>query len=275
VKPVPWRLSVSEWVLGERTLAQAIEAAAAAGLNGIEITARSSLDLAAARRALDAAGIAVSGISPGYSPDRDFADEGVTVRARAVAHLRRCVDMARELAAPVVVVVPSDRAQTAGAHERRGGLERAADAIRDGMSDLGADGPVIAIEPLNRYETHLVRTVAEAAELRERIGHPAAGIMADTFHMNIEEDTVTAALAGHGDKLVHVDLADNQRREPGSGHVDFVAFLGALSELGYQGWLNMECLPADVHALRRGRRYLEGITRILPDLTTQRLPSDV
>jgi sugar phosphate isomerase/epimerase len=250
---------VSEWVLGTTEVVQAIDAAAAAGLSGIELTARSTFDLAAARHTLDACGLSVSGISPGYSLDRDFGHESSTMRARAVAHLRRCIDLACEFAAPVVVVVPSDRAEPASPEARRSALLRAADAIRSAVADLEGDGPRIAIEPLNRYETYLVRTLAEADELRELIGLSSVGIMADTFHMNIEEDNTAGSLARYGHQLVHVDIADNQRREPGSGQFDFTSFLDELSGLGYSGWLNMECVPADSNVLKAGRRHIETI----------------
>jgi D-psicose/D-tagatose/L-ribulose 3-epimerase len=255
----PWRLSVSEWVLGTTEISRAIEAAAAAGLNGIELTARSTFDLAAARHMLDDCGLSVSGISPGYSLDRDFGHESPTKRARAVTHLRRCIDLACELSAPVVVVVPSDSAEPVSPAARPSALMRAADAIRSAVADLASDGPRIAIEPLNRYETYLVRTLAEADELRGLIGLPSVGIMADTFHLNIEEDNTTAALASYGHRLVHVDIADNQRREPGSGQFDFGSFLDALSGVGYSGWLNMECVPADSKLLKAGKRHIETI----------------
>lgn len=84
--------------------------------------------------------------------------------------------------------------------------------------------------------------------------------MADTFHMNIEEDDAVEALGTLADQVVHVDLADNQRRHPGSGHIDFPSIFAVLHRAGYQGWLNLECLPADHHALTAARRYIEDVT---------------
>ena len=80
----------------------------------------------------------------------------------------------------------------------------------------------MAIEPLNLYETHLVRTLADAEELRAAVDHPAAGLLADVFHMNIEERSMAAALCRRTPThLVHVHLADSNRAEPGAGHIDF------------------------------------------------------
>ena len=203
-----WKYSVSEWVLNEPTTERAIECAAAAGLDAIELTASASFDPVAARRLVDALGLQVSGISPGVSADRDFAAASATQRRAAIAHLRHCIEM--------------------------------------------------ALEPLNRYETYLVHTLADADDLRRRIDHPCVGLMADTFHMNIEEDNVQRVLDQYGKHLVHIDLADNQRREPGSGDFDFKAFLSHLAAVGYEGWLNLECMPADRRAIQEGRRHVEA-----------------
>ena len=253
-----WKYSVSEWVLNEPTTERAIECAAAAGLDAIELTASASFDPAAARRLVDALGLQVSGISPGVSADRDFAAASATQRRAAIAHLRHCIEMAQELSASIVVVVPSDRTKSASPGERGEAIERAAEAIREAVRDLGEGGPRVALEPLNRYETYLVHTLADADDLRRRIDHPCVGLMADTFHMNIEEDNVQRVLDQYGKHLVHIDLADNQRREPGSGDFDFKAFLSHLAAVGYEGWLNLECMPADRRAIQEGRRHVEA-----------------
>jgi sugar phosphate isomerase/epimerase len=117
---------------------------------------------------------------------------------------------------------------------------------------------VIALEALNRYETHLLRTLDDAERLRRLIDAPSVQLMADVFHMNIEEDSIPAALRAHAQHIVHVHLADSQRREPGSGHLDFDAVFEALADNGYTGALAMEFLPAPDAAIVAGREWVEA-----------------
>jgi sugar phosphate isomerase/epimerase len=123
---------------------------------------------------------------------------------------------------------------------------------------MATDGVEIALEALNRYETHLLRTLADADQLRRLIDSPNVRLMADVFHMNIEEDSIAASVRAHAAQIVHVHLADSQRREPGSGHLDFAAVFEALADNGYTGALAMEFLPATDVAIRAGREWVEA-----------------
>jgi sugar phosphate isomerase/epimerase len=111
-----------------------------------------------------------------------------------------------------------------------------------------AEGVVIALEPLNRYEDHMINTLGQAKALCTQIGSPAFGIAADTYHMNIEEADPLQALVDAGPWIRHIQLSDSNRLEPGSGHIDWAATLRAISSIGYTGELAYECRlsgPAD------------------------------
>jgi sugar phosphate isomerase/epimerase len=103
------------------------------------------------------------------------------------------------------------------------------------------EGVVIALEPLNRYEDHMINTLAQAQALCTRIDSPALGIAADTYHMNIEEADPPHALAAAGPWIRHIQVSDSNRLEPGSGHIDWVATLQAIASIGYSGELAYEC----------------------------------
>jgi sugar phosphate isomerase/epimerase len=106
------------------------------------------------------------------------------------------------------------------------------------------------------------RTLADADQLRRMIDSPNVQLMADVFHMNIEEDSIATALREHAEHIVHVHLADSQRREPGSGHLDFDAVFEALADNDYGGTLAMEFLPATEAALRAGREWVERLQNV-------------
>ena len=123
-----------------------------------------------------------------------------------------------------------------------------------------AEGVVIALEPLNRYENHMINTLEQARVLCETIGSPHLGIAADTYHMNIEEADPLKAFLDSAAWLRHVQLSDSNRLEPGAGHLDWTATLQAIWAAGYAGELAYECrlsgdvddvLPTSVHRIRQ------------------------
>lgn len=101
----------------------------------------------------------------------------------------------------------------------------------------------LALEPLNRYESRLVNTVAEGLTVVERVGADNLGLLVDTFHANIEEPRIGEAYQAAGDRLFHVHLADSNRFVPGYGHLAFAEVWEALERIDYQGVLVLEPYP--------------------------------
>jgi sugar phosphate isomerase/epimerase len=103
----------------------------------------------------------------------------------------------------------------------------------------------LAIEPLNRYETDILNTCEQTLAFTERIGSNALGVLLDTFHVNIEEPSLTGCFeqALNRGRLCHVHLGDSNRLPPGKGHLDFEAIVGVLRESGYRRYLSAELLP--------------------------------
>jgi sugar phosphate isomerase/epimerase len=101
----------------------------------------------------------------------------------------------------------------------------------------------ILLEPLNRYETNLVNTLEEGATIIEQVGSSRLRLLADLFHMNIEEESIWRAFRRTGPQLGYVHFVDSNRRAAGLGHLDFSEFQSVLSEIGYEGFLSAEALP--------------------------------
>ncbi|GMV79649.1 MAG: xylose isomerase [Planctomycetota bacterium] len=97
------------------------------------------------------------------------------------------------------------------------------------------------LEPLNRYEQHLLRKQADGVEICKRCAHPNVAIISDFFHMHIEEENSPQAIRDAGAYVKHVHLADNTRKEPGTGDIDFVAGFKALLDIGFTGYMAYEC----------------------------------
>ena len=106
-------------------------------------------------------------------------------------------------------------------------------------ASVGVD---VALEPWNRYETYFLNRLEQAIELWRAVGLVNGGVMADTFHMNIEEASIPDALLASRGLLRHVHLADSNRAVAGRGHTDFRAILRALLDIDYTGYLSFEVM---------------------------------
>ena len=110
------------------------------------------------------------------------------------------------------------------------------------LADAGHKaGCLLLVEPLNRYETHLLRSLNDAVKVVRRVNRKGIAIMADLFHMNIEEDNLPEAIRAAGKLIRHVHLADSQRLQPGTGHTNFRAAFKALQEAGFKDYMALEC----------------------------------
>jgi sugar phosphate isomerase/epimerase len=134
------------------------------------------------------------------------------------------------------------------------------DALGTLAAHAASEGVVLALEPLNRYEDHMVNTLEQAVDLCQTIGSSALGVAADTYHMNIEETDPCAALLSARPWLRHVQVSDSNRLEPGAGHVPWDALLATLGAVGHHEELAYECrlsgpaedvLPRSTELLRR------------------------
>lgn len=116
--------------------------------------------------------------------------------------------------------------------------------LLEGLGLLGTvaekAGSLLYFEPLNRYEDHMVNTLAQACEYCEAVGVNSVKVLGDFYHMNIEEANPAASLEASRRHLGHIHLADSNRLEPGAGHFDFAAALAALKQIGYSGFMAIE-----------------------------------
>lgn len=197
--------------------------------------------------------VTVSAICGGYRGW--LIDPDAERRAAARADLATLVELAGALGCGCVVVPIWGR--TRNLPNIGTGRTRAEDEAMfvEAMAELAARaeraGSRLFIEPINRYQNDVCVTIADALRLRERIGSPAVRVMADVFHMNIEEADLGTALLSAGEWLAHVHLADSNRLEPGAGHLDLRPVFAALARLGYDGFASFElaALSGDADAV--------------------------
>ena len=114
-----------------------------------------------------------------------------------------------------------------------------------GLAELGeharAEGVTLFLEPLNRYEDHMVNRLEQAVDLIRETGLDSVRVGIDSYHMNIEETDPAAAILAAAPYIGHAQVSDSNRFQPGAGHLDWPAWLGALDAAGYDGYLAAEC----------------------------------
>lgn len=122
---------------------------------------------------------------------------------------------------------------------------------------LAGSGAVLAIEPLNRRESNLVNTLADAVRLARALGRPEVRVMADFYHMALEGEPMDL-LREHGEWLAHVQVSDTGRYNPGTGTLDFATPFRHLKAIGYRGALTAECVARGelLPAMRDSREFV-------------------
>jgi D-psicose/D-tagatose/L-ribulose 3-epimerase len=207
-----------------------------------------AFDIAAARRALAAEGLEGTLITS-LNADRDITADDPNTRRNGRDFLKRYVEYAAELGSPLLsgglygtvftprYLTPEDRALRWG---------YTVEALAEVGPVAQTAGVRIAIEPLSRFETSLVNTAEQGRKLVDDAGHPAIGLLLDTFQMNIEEKSLRTAIATAGDRLFHVHAAESDRGTPGTGLVHWTDLRDGLRETGYDGRLIIESFNPDI-----------------------------
>lgn len=243
------KLAVQHTLLPGASLSEKFQQAADLGYDGVELSAwgiaGAITDHAdAILAAIKTSGVPVSSFCPGQ--DDDLVHPDPVARAERVTGLISRLKLADKIGAAGVIALPirppthlPDLSPLAD--ERRLISDLTIAAVSAALDETAEASAKVFLEPLNRYEAYFLRTVGHAAELCRDIGHARATIMADLFHMNIEEASIAGALTTTIGQLGHVHLADSNRLEPGAGHTDFVAAFRVLRTHNFAGWMALEC----------------------------------
>ena len=214
------------------------------------------LDPAEAGRAARDAGLFLA-LAARVNVQRDLASDDATARAAGVDYLRRCIDVAVACGASIVggplygtpLVFAGRPPSPIDENHRLDRVRRVVDGLLAVAEHAARSNVRFAVEPLNRFETDFCNTARQAVEICAAVGHSAIGIMLDTFHMNMEEDDLPAAIRHAAPYLIHFQANENHRGFLGTGHLDWPAICRALAEIRYAGAVTLEPFRRTDHRL--------------------------
>jgi 5-keto-L-gluconate epimerase len=203
-----------------------------------------AIDLKATVAAMERSGMQCPTIGTGQA----FFDEGLSltskdksVRRKARERMKRQLEFAAHFECLITIGLIRGIPKKEDKANALKLLADELDALCEYAPKAGAAG--LVLEPLNRYETSIINTIAEAGDLIKKSGAKNLGILADSFHMNIEERDITDSIKKNAALIRHVHLADSNRWAPGQGHFDFDELFAALKSIGYECFVSGEYLP--------------------------------
>ena len=244
----------------------ACKAAKALGFDGIEVfpPGPDAVDSSVLRQLLqdNGLGLAAVGTGAGWVKHKlTLTSADPAVRKAARDFVRSMIDFAGSLGAPAII------GSMQGRHGEGVAPETALEFLSEGLDELGAHAAQYNVpllyEPLNRFETNLITRVTDGLELLATLGSENVLLLADLFHMNIEEQDIAGAIRDGGLAIGHIHFVDSNRRAAGNGHIDFGPIARALSEIGYEGYLSAEAM-ADGNPERAASDTIHAFRHFFP-----------
>ena len=225
---------------------QFVQRAKKCGFDILEVNAPKVTLMSDAERDLLKGAVADAGINLTYSigmkGDMDLVSEDAATRKRGIAFLQDVARAMKYMGGTVLAGINySSWPRQLLAGEDKGILtDRAIEGVREAIKAAEDNDVIFCVEVVNRFEQFIMNTASEGIAFAERVGSPNCKVLLDTFHMNIEEDSLRGSIVEAGDWLGHFHIGETNRRPPGRGRIPWPEIFGALREINYQGAVVME-----------------------------------
>ena len=172
---------------------------------------------------------------------RDLVSDSAEVRQNSVQYIKDCITMVKELEGHEMTIVPGQVGRVASPAHVTGEMEWdwAVEGLKEIYEHSEKAGVLMALEPLNRFETNFLNRADQAVMLAEAVG-PNCGVCIDAFHLNIEEADMYQAIRSTKGRIVDFHVADNNRMACGMGSLNWPKIIGTLKEIGYDGAITVE-----------------------------------
>lgn len=195
--------------------------------------------------AIDSTGIPLTAICGGYRHWIGHFDE--SKRLEAVSDIQKSLKYAAQLGAQGIIapaaygMFSKSLPHQVLPRDEQGDRIALIDSLKQIADQAEKLQVTLFIEPLNRYEDHMLHTVSQAASLIKEVESQHLKVLGDFFHMNIEEADISRTIENDYSSLGYFHLADSNRQLPGKAHTDFRTPFQTLKRLNYEGYLSMEC----------------------------------
>jgi D-psicose/D-tagatose/L-ribulose 3-epimerase len=212
-----------------------------------------TIDTPAIRDRATRTGVSVT-ICGAFGPNRDLSSEDAATRQAGLTYLERCIDFAGALGSPFVsgpMYAAVGNTRLLDARARREQWQRAVASLKRAADYAAGRGVKLAVEPLNRFETDLVNTVDQSLRLIEDVGAGNVGLLLDTFHMNIEEKDIPAAIRRAAARIVEFHASSNDRGTPGDDHLPWRDIAAALREVRFEGPVVIEAFTPEIKEIAK------------------------
>jgi len=248
------KIAANTWIWISPFSPKIIKKVKALGFDGIEIPVENpaGMNTTLIKKALQSHGLSCSSISATLSPGRDLISPDGKVRENTKKYIMRCIEIARDLDSEIV---QGPMYSTTGKLETRLPREKEWKYCIKGLRELGRfaeDYEVyLTIEPLNRFKSYFINTTEDVVKIIKEVNSPNVKINLDTFHMNIEEKSISKAISLAGELLYHVHVIENDRGAVGTGSINWKEFRDALLEIDYTHWLAIESFNPKIKSLAK------------------------
>ncbi len=240
----------------------------------VAVEDKSLIDWPLLRKRAAEAGLIIT-ISGAFGANRDLSSDDPAIRQNGVDYIVDCLQLAADMASPIFtgpIYSAVGKTRLVSAERKQQERNWCLDNLRIVGERAREYGVVIGLEPLNRFETDMVNTVEQALSLVREAGHSSIKISLDTFHNNIEEKSIPAAIRAIGrDLLCHVQGNENDRGTPGTGNVDWPGIKAALADIGYDGAVVIETFGAPSDELARAASIWRPLANSPDDLAREGL----
>ena len=199
---------------------------------------------------LAAAGIKSTGIGVMPGGGKNAISPDKAERHAALKHLEWLIDCTAAIGGDIAAgPFHQPLGEFSGAGPTADEIARCVEVHKAAAQYAKKQGITLAVEPLNRFECYFINTAGQAAELVKQVAEPNYGYLYDTFHFNIEEDSIPSVIPATIKQISHVHISENNRGVPGAGHIAFQPVFDALKAGGYDGWMTVEAFGAALPSL--------------------------
>ena len=222
------------------------------GFDGVEfhVNAFADKDAREYRKICDDLGLKSTSTIAFDANQFDPVSEDPVKRQNAIDEIKRSVDKTLILGGDIIVgPLFQGLPQFSGTAPTQKEWKWAVETMRKGAEYAGEAGIRLALEPLNRFEMYIVNTLTDGHRFVKDVNLENVGLLADTFHSNIEEKNVVESWNKVYDKIFHVHISENDRGVPGTGHAIPKELFKFLKEKNYEGWLTIEAFNNNVPGL--------------------------